>query len=147
MPALQMDVSATQAKPSLVPSPDRPSLPSPPLMAQGQGMRLKRLEVELVEPVPRPTDILLGTLNHYTFRVVEAIPVHLEQREEGMVAVWREIDEFGVGKSTSSACEDLGHTLAELYQALDADRDRLGPDLARVWGVLQQHIRYAVRRA
>lgn len=94
-------------------------------------------------PTPRPTQILLGTLNDLGFRVVRAIPVRLETHEDSVVACWQDIDEFGTGASMSSACVELGRTLSELYRSLEADEGRLGPDLQRVWAVLKE---YVVRR-
>jgi len=95
------------------------------------------------QAVPRPTQILLGTLSDRGFRVAKAIPVRLESHDACVVASWQDIDEFGTGRSTSSACEDLGHTVSELYSSLESDQERLGPDLQHVWAVLQE---YLVRR-
>jgi hypothetical protein len=95
------------------------------------------------QSAPRPTKILLGTLNDFGFRVAKAIPVQLDFREACVIASWQDIDEFGSGNSISSACQDLGHTLSELYRSLETDQARLGPDLQHVWAVLQE---YLVRR-
>lgn len=95
---------------------------------------------EMVGAAGRPDRMLLGTLGHRGFRVVTAIPVSLCLDGDMVVAVWQEIDEFGSGAHASSACEDLGHTLVELYQSLEADQSRLGPDLKRVWGLLQEYV-------
>ncbi len=84
--------------------------------------------------------MLLGTINHCEFRVVKPIPVRLDKRGDTIIASWRQVDEFGTGKSSSLACDDLGHTLAELYASLEADEAHLGPDLARVWDVLKEHV-------
>ncbi|HSY31870.1 MAG TPA: hypothetical protein VLA42_07765 [Verrucomicrobiae bacterium] len=72
--------------------------------------------------------------------MIKPIPVHLDVRGDTVIASWRKIDEFGTGTSSSLACDDLGHTIAELYLSLKADEPRLGPDLARVWGVLKEHV-------
>lgn len=91
----------------------------------------------------RPAQVLLGTLYDFSFRVVKPIPVRLETNDAFVVASWQDVDEFGTGTSMSSACEELGHTLVELYRSLEADEARLGPDLRRVWAVLKE---YLVRR-
>jgi len=88
----------------------------------------------------RPKQVLLGSLADPGFRVVKPIQVYLESREDAVVASWREIDEFGTGTSTSSAAEELGRTVAELYRSLQSDRDKLGPDLQRIWVKLQEHV-------
>lgn len=88
----------------------------------------------------RPEQILLGTLGNLGFRFIKPITVQLENRETEVVASWPEIDEFGTGTSMSSATEDLGRTVAELYRTLKNDQDNLGPDLERVWLKLQEHV-------
>jgi len=100
------------------------------------GLRVVRPE----EMEPRPVHVLLGTLSTLGFRVIKAIPVILRTEGSTVIASWRDIDEFGTGASMSSACEDLGRTIVELFVSLKADSDKLGPDLKRVWGLLQQHV-------
>jgi hypothetical protein len=92
------------------------------------------------QPGPRPERILLGTLGDLGFRVVKPIAVQLETREDGIVASWPEVDEFGTGTSVSSSAEDLGRTVAELYRTLENDRGKLGPDLQRIWAKLQEYV-------
>jgi hypothetical protein len=115
-----------------------------PAILEGQA---RRVRVQIRPGGGRPSHILLGTINHADFRVVKPIPLHIEVRGKQVNAVWRQIDEFGTGKTTSTACDDLGHTVAELYSSLKADEGRLGPDLARVWGILQEHVNRVERRA
>jgi len=126
-----------QPKPEVVPSPGKPAIRSQPVVLQKV---LQRISVEFRKPEPRPTEILLGTINRCEFRVIKAIPVHLDARGDTVVASWQQVDEFGMGNSTSVACDDLGHTIAELYESLEADESQLGPDLAGVWRVLKEHI-------
>lgn len=122
-----------QPRPKFVPPPSKTQA-----VALYQGVH--RIRVIVNGRQRRPKHLLLGTINHCDFRVVKAIPVHLEVRGKTVIASWRQVDEFGTGKSTSLACDDLGHTVAELYVSLERDEPRLGPDLANVWGVLKQHI-------
>jgi hypothetical protein len=84
--------------------------------------------------------LLLGTINHANFKVVKAIPVALDNRGTTKIARWKEIDEFGTGKSTSSALDDLGHTIADLYESLEIDEAKLGPDLLRISVILREHV-------
>lgn len=97
-------------------------------------------ELMVAEPEAMPSRILLGTLSAPGHRVVKAIPVNLSLEEGMVVASWRDADEFGTGASMSSALEDLGRTVAELYESLDADKDRLGPDLVRIRGLLHEYV-------
>ena len=48
-----------------------------------------------------------------------------------------ELNEFGFSDTESEAIADLQSAIAPLYFVLEKERDRLGPDLARVWGRLQ----------
>lgn len=102
------------------------------------GIRVGKVEIRPRER--RAKQLLLGTINDPGFRVTRAIPVNLDVRGKTVVAIWKEVDEFGTGRSTTLACDDLGRTLAELYVSLKADEANLGPDLLRVWDVLKQHV-------
>lgn len=123
----------------------QPKFVPPPNTSQAVALQegIRRIRINLCGREGRPKHILLGTINQCKFRVVKPIPVRIEARGRTVIASWREVDEFGTGKSTSLACDDLGHTVAELYVSLEREESRLGPDLAKVWGVLKQ---YVVRR-
>jgi hypothetical protein len=120
-----------QPQPRFVPRPNTPHV--------RQDVPTGKIRVQL-RGRERPKHLLLGTINHCDFRVVKAIPLHIDVRGETVIASWRQIDEFGTGPHTSLACDDLGHTVAELYNSLQADEARLGPDLVKVWNVLREHI-------
>jgi hypothetical protein len=122
-----------QPKPKFVPPPKSPQ-------AVVLHKEIQRIKVQIRAGERRPKHILLGTINHCDFRVIKPIPLHLDVRGDTVIASWRQIDEFGTGTSTSRACDDLGHTIAELYLSLKADEPRLGPDLAKVWAVLKEHV-------
>src|SRR5271167_2881028 len=122
-----------QPRPKLVP-------PSNSTQAVVVDEAPERIRVRIRPAEGRPKHVLLGTINHCDFRVIKAIPLHLDVRGDTVIASWRQIDEFGTGPSMSRACDDLGHTVAELYRNLQAEESRLGPDLARVWGVLNEHV-------
>lgn len=126
-------VNLDQPKPKIVPKANSPQA------VVLQPARMVKIQVRPRER--RPSHLLLGTINHCDFRVIKALPLHLDTRGNSVIASWREIDEFGTGATMSQACDDLGHTLAELYSSLKADESRLGPDLARVWGILQRYIK------
>jgi len=134
MPQYLVNQSLEQPRPKFVPPPNAPQ-------AVVLHRRIQRIKVH-IRPTGerRPKHILLGTINHCDFRVIKPIPLHLDVRGNTVIASWRQIDEFGTGTSTSLACDDLGHTIAELYLSLKADEPRLGPDLQKVWGVLKEHV-------
>jgi hypothetical protein len=122
--------------------PSRPKIVPKPKTSQGVGLLWEGVQgIKIrIGPEARPKRILLGTINDCHFRVIKAIPVHLEVRGGTVIASWRAIDEFGTGRSSSLACDDLGRTVSELYRTLKAEESRLGPDLARVWDILRRHI-------
>lgn len=133
MPQYLLNQNLEQPKPKFVPPPNATQAV---VLLEGA----QRIRVHVHPREGRPKHMLLGTINHCDFRVVKAIPLHLDVRGDTVIASWRQVDEFGTGKSSSLACDDLGHTIVELYNSLQADEPRLGPDLARVWGILKEHI-------
>ena len=62
------------------------------------------------------------------------IPIYIDGLYH--VATCRELDEFGYGNDPIMAVQDLRRTIAELYWSLKQDKNRLGNDLNRVWGVI-----------
>jgi len=98
------------------------------------------LQITHTQPVPRPARFLLGTLSDQGFRVIKPIPVEVEFREDTIITSWEAIEEFGTGASVFSSAQDLGRTIAELYRALQVDQQNLGPEMQRVWAVLQEHV-------
>lgn len=137
MSAISQHLILNQPQPEVVRPSDTPGMRSQPVVQQ-KG--IQRITVEFRTPEPRPTDMLLGTINHCEFRVLKPIPVHLDVDGNNVIASWRQVDEFGTGGSISLACDDLGRTIAELYESLEADQSHLGPDLARVRDVLKGHV-------
>lgn len=133
LPQYLVNQNLEQSRPKVVPRPNSPQ-------AETVHPKIERIKVHLRPRERRPKQMLLGTINHGDFRVIKPIPVHLDVRGGAVIASWRQVDEFGTGKSSSLACDDLGHTIAELYNSLKADERRLGPDLAKVWALLKEHI-------
>ena len=133
IPQYLVNQSLEQPKPKFVPPPNSPQ-------AVVLEREINRVRVQIRPREHRASHLLLGTINHCDFRVIKPIPVHLDVRGNTVIASWRKIDEFGTGTSSSRACDDLGHTIAELYLSLKADEPRLGPDLAKVWAVLKEHV-------
>ena len=85
-------------------------------------------------------DTLLGTLNDARLRVRQPFQVTMATENEDFIAEAVEIDEFGFGKNPSSAVRDLQLTIVELYFTLKSEADRLGPDLKRVFRVLESKL-------
>lgn len=134
---------ASQPRPELIYSAGGPGIPAVeflPLAEAAPAIPGEAVAVPATGSARRPPQILLGTLSDLGFRVTKAIEVQVRTDAATVVASWPAIAEFGTGSSTSEACEDLGRTVAELYRSLDADRDRLGPDLARVRALLQGYL-------
>lgn len=91
-------------------------------------------------PLPMPHHVRLGFLADARFRILLPFEVHLISEHESTVAEAVEVDEFGYGGNSAEAIRDLQRTLVELYESLDHDQARLGPDLDRVWRVLQEKL-------
>lgn len=89
-----------------------------------------------VSPV-LPDHILLGTLLDGRLRVQSPITVKITKEEQHIIAEAVELDEFGFGTNLSDALRDLQRAIVELYFTLEEGKDRLGPDLQRVWTTLQ----------
>ena len=89
------------------------------------------------EPLTLPARIKLAALLDDRLRVKEPIEVVLTTEGGQIVAAAEGLDEFGFGDNLPAAIADLQHSLADLYLTLDAEQDRLGKGLRRVWAVLQ----------
>ena len=96
---------------------------------------------ERVEWTELPTSFSLGTLRDARLRVAK--PIQIEQLfEDGHVVMdVPELNEFGFGTNVTEAMLDLQATIVELYFALEAEQERLGPDLASVWQILSEKVR------
>jgi len=88
-----------------------------------------------------PDRLLLGSLNHPRLRLIRSLPLIITREESYVIAHMPELEEFGYGLHLTAAIQDLRQSLVELYQGLEADQDRLGPDLTDLWQMLQQFIR------
>ena len=73
-------------------------------------------------------------------RVVKPIEVVRTAEDGKCVVEARELNEFGFGDNFSEALADLQAAIAELYFTLEAEQDRLGPDLAAVWATLSEKV-------
>ena len=83
---------------------------------------------------------LLGTLNDARLRVRQPFQVTMSTENDDFIAEAVEIDEFGFGKNPSAAVRDLQLTIVELYFTLKSEAHRLGPDLKRVFHVLESKL-------
>lgn len=115
--------------------------PLKPDWANGVAYReFIRLRPSYLLPPSVPEQMLLGRLLDGRLRVLEAISVRFSQEEGQVVAEATEFGECGFGANHSEALSDLQRTIAELYFGLSDDRDRLGPELQRLWSVIQKKI-------
>ena len=64
---------------------------------------------------------------------MQPIWVKFSKDGAGFIAEAIDLNEFGFGGNQSEAVVDLQHVIAELYFSLRDERNRLGPDLRRVW--------------
>jgi hypothetical protein len=87
-----------------------------------------------------PEQVLLGTLADGRLRVKEPIVVKCMREDDNIVAEAAGVNEFGFGQNVSEAIRDLQAAIVELYFTLETEQDRLGPDLQRVRGKLQEKI-------
>ena len=96
------------------------------------------LETKL--PSLPPNEFTLGHLRDGRLRVVKPIEVVRTAEDGKCVVEARELNEFGFGDNFSEALADLQAAIAELYFTLEAEQDRLGPDLAAVWATLSEKV-------
>ena len=87
-----------------------------------------------------PAKITLESLNDARLRVIEPIAVAVFATEGFIVAEAEELSECGDGVNQSAAIADLQYAIADLYFTLEADKDRLGPGLQKVWETLQSKV-------
>lgn len=108
-------------------------------VSTGRPQRVRLIYRE-ASAAKQPNHLLFGALCNPTLRVIKPIPVEMSRRERHFYARFKAADEFGVGSSMSSALEDLGKTLSELFLGLEKNRDRLGSDLASLHERLSRYI-------
>ena len=87
-----------------------------------------------------PAQITLESLNDARLRVKEPIAVAVFATEGFIVAEAAELSECGDGVNQAEAIADLQYAIADLYFTLEADKDRLGPGLQKVWATLQSQV-------
>lgn len=92
-----------------------------------------------VSPV-LPDHILLGSLRDGRLRVQSPITVKLTKEDQHVIAEATELNEFGFGTNLSEALRDLQRAIVELYFTLEAEQDRLGPDLQKIQATLQHKL-------
>lgn len=91
-------------------------------------------------PSARPQSVLFGALADPGLRLRKAIPLQVCADDAHVTLTWQEIDEFGCGSSTTEALDDFAQSVRELYHHLHANEVKLGADLERVKGVLDNYI-------
>lgn len=87
-----------------------------------------------------PKHFYLGALRDGRLRVVSPISVDVMVENEQLILESEGFEEFGFGHTFSEAITDLQRAIAELYFTLEEEQNHLGPDLERVWSILQQKI-------
>ncbi len=84
-----------------------------------------------------PAEVMVESLNDPRLRVKEPIAVSVFETEGFIVAEAEELFECGDGVNQAAAIADLQYAIADLYFTLEADKDRLGPGLQKIWEILQ----------
>lgn len=87
-----------------------------------------------------PGEIMLGHLRDGRLKVRKPFNVKMDLEGAQYVAEATELDEFGFGNNASEAIIDLQHAVAELYFTLQEEKEKLGPDLLRIWNVMEDKI-------
>jgi hypothetical protein len=82
----------------------------------------------------------VGALRDGRLRIVSPISVQAMVENDHIILEAEELQEFGFGHTLSEVIIDLQRAIAELYFTLAEEHNRLGPDLERVWSILQQKI-------
>lgn len=94
----------------------------------------------ILTPPAVPDQVLLGSLRDGRFRVMGPIAVKCTAENQDVIVEAIELNEFGFGRNLSEALSDLQAAIVELYFTLEQEQDRLGPDLQRIWAILQQKV-------
>ena len=97
----------------------------------------------LTPPLARPKEFMLGALRDVRLRVVEPIAVKWTTEDGRCVLEAVEVNEFGFGANFSEAIADLQEAIAELRFTLEAEQERLAPDLQAIRATLARKIRRA----
>jgi len=84
---------------------------------------------------------MLSDLKNDLLVLVRPIPIYLEYDKDKVIANYYDTESFGYGDTEYEAINDLCRELAETYNDLLADSDRLGPLPQKWWRHLQAIIR------
>jgi len=87
-----------------------------------------------------PDEVLFGAMPDPRLRFKRPLRVQIERTDHGATAQAEDIGEFGYGAGSGDALYDLGKTIAELYFSLNADKERLSPDLEWLRSRLDEYI-------
>jgi hypothetical protein len=66
-----------------------------------------------------PDHVLFGALRHPALKLRKPILLQVGRSNTGVNVSWEETEEFGTGETFSSAIDDFGLTLAELFIQLE----------------------------
>ena len=137
---LEREVSLVQTGVASQPAPDHGEmLLVDPAQSSAQA-QVVPYRHDAATPAELPDRFLLGNLRHPQLRL--RAPLHLRvEREHEHITVWSDdLEEIGYGSYLTQAVEDFQQTVAELYLALKADENRLGPGMRDLWQRLQEII-------
>jgi hypothetical protein len=94
-----------------------------------------------------PERFLLGSLGRAAIRGQAPFEIVVRADDGSVVLEAVEINEFGYGANLCEAIADLQATIVELFETLEREVERLGPDLQRVRLTLQEKVELRRPRA
>jgi hypothetical protein len=66
--------------------------------------------------------------------------VEVRRKDDQVLAIAHDFQEFGCGETMGDALDDLAKGLAELFFRLDEEKDRLGSDLRSLRAKLSDYV-------
>lgn len=112
-----------------------------PAFAITPTFHVAKLEIATTDlgPTARVERILLGSAKDPRIQVKKPIPLDVSYEQGQTIVSWNEIDEFGAGETLSSAIDDFGFSLRDLYLRL-FEEGTFGPDLVRIRSILAEYL-------
>ena len=92
------------------------------------------------DDLPESGALAIGTLGSPLVRPKKPIRLSVAREGSYFTARWEVIAEFGYGENLTDAIEDFQKTVLDLFERLEDDESRLGPDLAAILAVLREYL-------
>lgn len=118
-------------------------VPTPPLPTKAWELQVWAINILAREVGLWPStrhEPLLRDLGTSSLRLRLPLGLELTQQEGSWAAECPELNEYGVGPTREAAIADLQATIIELYEQLQTEQQRLGPDLRELWSILLDRV-------